>query len=122
MQLLDQREAARLLRLSERTLERLRLQGDRWSNLRGVTAAQNSWNSQPTQERSRPDSDGLARGVHKATKNRYKVLITANGVTHYFGYYADKATANAVAAKAYRQLHGQHGYVASRSGRFFRRA
>jgi excisionase family DNA binding protein len=27
MQLLDQREAARLLRLSERTLERLRLQG-----------------------------------------------------------------------------------------------
>ena len=27
MQLLDQREAAKLLRLSERTLERLRLQG-----------------------------------------------------------------------------------------------
>jgi hypothetical protein len=71
---------------------------------------------------TRPNAEeGLERGVQKVG-NRYKVVLRHNGKQIWLGAYSTKEEANAVSRKAVRELHGQYGYTASRSGKFFRRA
>ena len=83
----------------------------RWSNLREATYSQSNMNKE---SRGRwVGDDDLERGVYQRG-NTYRVRIKANGVLKNFGTYSTKAEANAVARKAYAELHGEFGFEASR--------
>ncbi len=106
----NQRLHRLIMNLTDRNLEVDHINGNkldnRRSNLRIVTRFQNAKNVGPHK-----DKKGPYKGVYYKSKNTFRVVIQADGVTHRrFGFRTEEEAARAYDELA-KQLHGEFAYL-----------
>lgn len=77
--------------------------GNRWSNLRQATDAQNAWNSR----RRSTNKSGYAGVYWSSQAGKWKARITRGQVNHHLGYFTDLEQAATVRREAEIRLYGE---------------